>query len=158
MVQQISRRTRQKSIIRKELEESRDFISAQDLHTRLSSQGSGIGLATVYRQLHALAKTGLADTIQHDGRQLFRLCDARRRHHHHLVCERCGKTVEIAPPDEAWLTAVAKKHGFTVSSHTVEVFGLCPDCQRAEREATARANHTAVTNAVKNTAAPLKIL
>jgi Fur family ferric uptake transcriptional regulator len=48
-----------------------------------------------------------------------------------LVCTNCGKTIEIEPPDEQWVRRIAKRHGFTVSSHTVEVFGLCPDCQQA---------------------------
>jgi Fur family ferric uptake transcriptional regulator len=38
--------------------------------------------------------------------------------------------VEIEPPDEDWLRKIAKAHGFTMSSHTVEVFGLCAECQR----------------------------
>jgi len=45
------------------------------------------------------------------------------------VCRKCGKTIEIDPPSESWLRKVADGHGFTVESHTLEVFGLCPDCQ-----------------------------
>ena len=68
------------------------------------------------------ADAGAADTIRLDGQQLFRLC-GDDGHHHHLVCRRCGKTVEIDPPSEAWLRKVADGHGFTVESHTLEVFG-----------------------------------
>ena len=66
------------------------------------------------------------------GQQLFRLC-GDDGHHHHLVCRRCGKTVEIDPPSEAWLRKVADGHGFTVESHTLEVFGLCSDCQKEQK-------------------------
>ena len=105
-----------------------DAISAQDLHRWLEEHGTHIGLATVYRQLNALADAGLADTIRLDGQQLFRLC-GDDGHHHHLVCVRCGRTVEIEPPSESWLRGIADAHGFTVESHTLEVFGLCPDCR-----------------------------
>lgn len=113
MVEHIERQTKQKDAIRAALADCEEFISAQDLHRRLEDEGSKIGLATVYRQLNALADAGAADTIRLDGQQLFRLC-GDDGHHHHLVCKRCGKTVEIDPPSEAWLRKVADGHGFTV--------------------------------------------
>ena len=121
MVEHIERQTKQKDAIRAALVDCEEFISAQDLHRRLEDEGSKIGLATVYRQLNALADAGAADTIRLDG------------HHHHLVCKQCGKTVEIDPPGEAWLRKMTDGHGFTVESHTLEVFGLCPDCQKEQK-------------------------
>ena len=132
MVEHIERQTKQKDAIRAALADCEEFISAQDLHRRLEDEGSKIGLATVYRQLNALADAGAADTIRLDGQKLFRLC-GDDGHHHHLVCRRCGKTVEIDPPSEAWLRKVADGHGFTVESHTLEVFGLCSDCQKEQK-------------------------
>ena len=120
MVEHIERQTKQKDAIRAALADCEEFISAQDLHRRLEDEGSKIGLA------------GAADTIRLDGQQLFRLC-GDDGHHHHLVCRRCGKTVEIDPPSEAWLRKVADGHGFTVESHTLEVFGLCSDCQKEQK-------------------------
>ena len=84
MVEHIERQTKQKDAIRAALADCEEFISAQDLHRRLEDEGSKIGLATVYRQLNALADAGAADTIRLDGQQLFRLC-GDDGHHHHLV-------------------------------------------------------------------------
>ena len=122
------RHTKQKDAVMAQLRGCDDFISAQELHRKLVDSGLRIGLATVYRQLNSLVDSGAADTVRMDGQQLFRLCgdDA---HHHHLVCRKCGKTIEIDPPSESWLRKVADGHGFTVEPHTLEVFGLCPDCQ-----------------------------
>ncbi|WEV41474.1 transcriptional repressor [Bifidobacterium sp. ESL0682] len=131
-----SQHTWQKDAVLKALSGCDDFISAQDLYRILSENGQGIGLSTVYRQLNALADDGRADTIHLNDQQMFRICDDGE-HHHHLVCENCGKTVEIEPPEE-WVRKVAVEHGFTVSSHTLEVFGLCPDCQRLEAETETR--------------------
>ena len=119
------RHTKQKDAVMAQLRGCDDFISAQELHRKLVDSGLRIGLATVYRQLNSLVDSGAADTVRMDGQQLFRLCgdDA---HHHHLVCRKCGKTIEIDPPSESWLRKVADGHGFTVESHTLEVFGLCP--------------------------------
>ncbi len=91
-----------------------------------------VGLATVYRQLNALAEAGEADTVRLEGQQLFRLC-GDDGHHHHLVCTNCGKTVEIESPSETWLRGISEKYGFTIERHTLEVFGLCPDCRNEAR-------------------------
>ncbi|KFI45438.1 Fur family transcriptional regulator [Bifidobacterium bohemicum] len=126
------RRTRQhntwqQDTIMQELSECEDFVSAQDLHRRLSEGGSGIGLSTVYRQLNALADAGRIDAIQLSGQQVFRIC-MDGRHHHHLVCEACGNTVEIEPPEQ-WLRQIAEQHGYSAITHTIEIFGLCPECR-----------------------------
>ncbi|RBP99845.1 Fur family transcriptional regulator [Bifidobacterium xylocopae] len=129
MTERTPRQTRQKEAIRRVLRAQSEFVSAQELHTLLEQAGEPVGLATVYRQLAALAKSGSVDTIEHKGSQLYRLCAAQRRHHHHLVCESCGRTVEIDPPNEEWLRSLASAQGFTVASHTLEVYGLCSACQ-----------------------------
>ena len=73
MVEHIERQTKQKDAIRAALADCEEFISAQDLHRRLEDEGSKIGLATVYRQLNALADAGAADTIRHT-LEVFGLC------------------------------------------------------------------------------------
>ena len=129
----VRRHTRQKEIVLSYLRESRNFVSAQDLHRILAKDGEIIGLATVYRQLNALTQSGEVDTVRFNGQQLFRICD-ENTHHHHLVCERCGKTVDIEPPDdEGWIHKVAESHGYTVVDHTLEVFGLCESCREEDK-------------------------
>ena len=96
---------------------------------RDAGAGAKIGLTTVYRALQALGDAGEIDVLRtDDGEAVYRAC-ATVSHHHHLVCRRCGKTVEVAGPDvERWAEAVGKEHGFTDVTHTVEVFGTCPSC------------------------------
>lgn len=126
-----SRKTKQKDAIWQALHTEDDFVSAQDLHQVLNKSGCKIGLATVYRQLNALHMAGSLDCIEHGGLRLYRICSAQRHHHHHLVCESCGRTIEIQPPDGDWLQSIAQAHGFKVSSHVLEVYGLCSTCQKA---------------------------
>lgn len=125
------RNTWQRSAVKDALAESPGFVSAQSLHAGLRSEGSTIGLATVYRALGDLAEAGEADQLQQDGEALFRACTSGK-HHHHLICRQCGSTVEIeADAVEAWAHAVAAAHGFTQPSHVVDVFGLCAECSAA---------------------------
>jgi Fur family ferric uptake transcriptional regulator len=105
------------------------FVSAQQLHAELRRAGAGIGLTTVYRHLQALADAGEVDTLRtKDGETVYRRC-ATGRHHHHLVCRSCGRTVEVeGPAVERWAAEVARQHGFRDVAHTLEVFGTCAAC------------------------------
>lgn len=104
------------------------FVSAQQLHEIIRGGGDNIGLATVYRNLQILAEDGEVDTLRDDqGEMLYRMCG--HAHHHHLVCRRCGLTVEVAGQDvEQWAQKIAKENSFAQVDHTIELFGLCADC------------------------------
>ena len=122
------RATRQRAAISALLENLEDFRSAQDLHDELRRRGEGIGLTTVYRTLQQMAATGAVDTLRTDtGESVYRLCS--EHHRRHLVCRACGSTVEIQGGQvEAWAAQVAREHGFSDVSHTIEIFGICSSC------------------------------
>jgi Fur family ferric uptake transcriptional regulator len=122
------RNTRQRSAVSALLTEVDGFHSAQDLHAMLRDRGTRIGLTTVYRTLQALAEAGEIDVMRPiDGEHLYRRCS--NGHHHHLVCRKCGRTVEVVGPTvETWADKVAAEHGYADVSHTLEIFGTCSEC------------------------------
>jgi len=121
------RQTWQKDAVLHALGMAQGFVSAQQLHKQLTQHGSVIGLATVYRTLNTLVADGLADSLVNAGESLFRDCS--KDHHHHLICNECGVAVEIeAKQAEEWASKVAKYHGFTDVSHTIDIFGTCKKC------------------------------
>ncbi|SDS11583.1 Fur family transcriptional regulator [Agrococcus carbonis] len=121
------RTTRQREAVREALAASEEFVSAQALHQTLLADGAKVGLATVYRALAALAEDGEADALQSGGEVLYRACTPT--HHHHLICRRCGRTVELeAAAVERWARQVAAEHGFVEPDHVVDIFGLCAEC------------------------------
>jgi len=123
-----ARPTRQRRAVAACLGSFDDFRSAQDIHDLLRRSGDNVGLSTVYRTLQALADGGEVDMLRtEDGEAVYRQCSAA--HHHHLVCRSCGRTVEVeGPAVERWAGRVAGEHGFTEVSHSLEIFGTCPDC------------------------------
>ena len=123
------RSTRQKRALAAVLDATDTFRSAQELHSELRARGENVGLTTVYNQLRTLADSGEVDVLRStDGESLYRRC-ATGDHHHHLVCRRCGRTVEVEGPEvEQWAAKVADRHGFVQLSHTVEIFGTCAGC------------------------------
>ena len=122
------RSTRQRTAVAKLLDDTDDFRSAQEIHEKLRRSGEGIGLTTVYRTLQTLADAGEIDVLRTStGEAVYRRCSAH--HHRHLVCQDCGRTVEVEEPTvELWAEKVANDHGFTNIGHTVEISGTCPDC------------------------------
>jgi Fur family ferric uptake transcriptional regulator len=123
-----TRPTRQRRAVASALQSFDDFRSAQDIHDLLRRTGDNVGLSTVYRTLQSLADGGEVDVLRsEDGEALYRRCSTS--HHHHLVCRSCGRTVEVeGPAVERWADKVAGEHGYTAVSHTLEIFGTCPDC------------------------------
>ncbi|HEX8003895.1 MAG TPA: Fur family transcriptional regulator [Mycobacteriales bacterium] len=123
------RATRQRAAVASALGAAETFRSAQDIHEVLRAAGERVGLTTVYRTLQAMADAGEVDVLRSDGEAMYRRCRSDA-HHHHLVCRSCGTTVELAAEDvESWTASVARRHGFTDVSHTVEVFGTCRACR-----------------------------
>ena len=142
------RNTRQADAIDELLRGQDGFRTANELFAVLRQRGDKIGLTTVYRHLNLLAELGAADVVHNtDGESQFRLCGAGRDadgvtagHHHHVVCRECGRSVEVsAPKVEAWAEQVAAAAGYTEVTHTLEVFGLCPDHAKPRPQARKRA-------------------
>src|SRR6266508_1780273 len=113
-----ARTTRQRTAVLAALRRAPEPVSAQDLHAEL---GRTVGLATVYRTLQGLVDTGQVDVFRRDtGEALFRLCNPV--HHHHLVCQRCGRVEEIdACEVEPWAARVGRRRGFSVTGHLAAV-------------------------------------
>jgi Fur family ferric uptake transcriptional regulator len=122
------RRTRQRAAVVDILSHLEEFRTAQQIHDVLRRQGDSVGLTTVYRTLQAMVDSGELDALRtNEGETAYRRCS--NGHHHHLVCRRCGRTVEVSGPAvERWASAVAAQHGFREVSHDLEIFGTCSSC------------------------------
>lgn len=116
------------SQVQSALEHIGGFASAQELYQLMQRGGAKIGLTTVYRSLQTLVDGSLVDLLRReDGEAMYRLCGDS--HHHHLVCKKCGRTVEIeGAAIEKWAVSVATEHGFRDVGHTAELFGTCSRC------------------------------
>lgn len=107
---------------------------AQEIHEALTAAGQKIGLASVYRMVDRLAEQGLVQRID-IGDGIVRYEPAHTaEHHHHLVCDACGKVEPFTDPSlEQAIEAVEERSGFAVVGHEVLLRGLCADCRDAVR-------------------------
>ncbi|MGE4292136.1 MAG: Fur family transcriptional regulator [Desulfovibrio sp.] len=133
MSKSLSMTPQRKTIVETFLE-SEDHFSAEQLYERVGRRMPDIGQATVYRTLKLLVDSGLAETIDlGDGATLYEHRYGHD-HHDHLVCIVCGRKIEIVDPAiESRQEALAEKYGFILTRHRMYLFGLCPECARADR-------------------------
>lgn len=111
-------------------------ISVQEMHAavnpELADGEEEINLVTVYRFANLLVEQSLARRIEF-GQGYYRYERAEPQdgpHHHHLVCEGCGKVEDFHGCDLAALTErLESETGFAVNRHQLELYGRCPDCQ-----------------------------
>lgn len=87
--------------------------------------------ASVYRTLELFTRLGITTTTIRGWTPFTELAEPFKPHHHHMVCEQCGRVEEIASDTlEDVLDIVASRHHFILKSHTVELSGLCEACSK----------------------------
>ena len=125
--------TRQRVAVAEILFASDDHPSAELLRRRLSQRGAHVGMATLYRTVDALVRSGLAR--EHDFGEGFKRYEAvrERAEHAHLVCRRCARVTEFSNERlERMLRLTADEHRFQYERHKVEVHGVCAECRTRE--------------------------
>ena len=125
------RSTAQRRLIIDTFFEGASHRTIEDLLQEVRKQDRGVGYATVYRTLKLLAESGVASERRFgDGLSRYELADDATAHHDHLICVSCGTIIEFEEPKvEELQDAIAKRHGFVVTSHKHELYGVCPTCQ-----------------------------
>ncbi|MGD9842741.1 MAG: ferric iron uptake transcriptional regulator [Steroidobacteraceae bacterium] len=103
-------------------------MSAEDIYRRLLETHEDIGLATVYRVLTQFEAAGLVSRHHFEGATaVFELNEGE--HHDHLVCIDCGKVKEFMDADiEKRQHEIAKHEGYTLTDHSMILYGRCRDC------------------------------
>ena len=109
----------------------RGHMASEELYEQVKKRDPHIGQATVYRTLKLLSGSGLAKEV-HFGDGLTRYENTHgEEHHDHLICERCGKNMEVVDPRiEALQEELAARHGFSLTSHRMYLYGLCAECRK----------------------------
>lgn len=127
------RSTRQRGIIAKTFFDAGPHISTEELYRKVIEKDRRIGLVTVYRTLKLLRGAGLAQGLQFGDNYTRYEHTPEDGHHDHLICTYCGKILEFENDTiEGLQRRVAKKAGFTVLDHKLELYGICRECRATE--------------------------
>ncbi len=123
--------SRQREVIAEVFLQAGGHLKIDELLERARKLDERISQATVYRTMKLLAECGLAESRTfHDGFTRYELADGHEEHHDHLICTSCGIIVEFMDDAiEARQEAVAKKNGFDLRHHRMELYGHCRKCR-----------------------------
>ncbi|MBR3722009.1 MAG: transcriptional repressor [Selenomonadaceae bacterium] len=110
-----------------------EHLSAEDVRDLLKESHSEIGLATIYRSLELLSELSILEKIEFgDGCARYEVTNVTPNvhHHHHIICENCGKVIEFEDDLlEPLEDAIETKFDFKINNHQVKFFGICKECQ-----------------------------
>lgn len=123
--------TEQREIVLKILLHAHAHLTAEEIYNqiKLEEPESNIGIATVYRALGFLEEVNLITSIVfgNDGKKYE---SNAKEHHDHLICTSCGKIVEFVDNEiEKRQDKIAAKNKFKITSHSMQLYGLCSNCQ-----------------------------
>jgi len=123
--------SRQREIIADVFFDAQGHLTVDELLRAVRKVDERISQATVYRTMKLLNDCGVAEARHFlDGQTRYELSDAGDEHHDHLICTSCNKIVEFVDDRiEDLQEKVAAAHGFVVTDHKMELYGLCSDCK-----------------------------
>ena len=107
-------------------------LSAEDVYTLVKQDFPDVGLATVYRTLELFTTFDIVQSVDFgDGRKRYEvITDSKKVHrHHHLICIKCGKIIEM---NEDLLEDLEKRvtsyYDFCITNHELKIYGNCNEC------------------------------
>ena len=123
--------TEQREIVLSILLHAKEHLTAEEIYNQIKKDyaDSNIGIATVYRALSFLEEVDLITSITFgtDGKKYE---SNAKSHHDHLICTTCGKIIEFIDDEiEKRQDKIAKKNKFRITSHSMQLYGTCENCQ-----------------------------
>jgi Fur family transcriptional regulator, ferric uptake regulator len=105
-------------------------LSAHEIHDRLRERDRRVGVASIYRALEVLWSLRLVQRLEvGDGTARYEPLLPSGEHHHHVVCDQCGKVdaFEDHALEDA-LAGLSRRLAYAIDAHDVVLHGACPDC------------------------------
>ncbi len=86
--------------------------------------------ASIYRTVSTLESIGVINRIPQGFKYKIELSEEFLPHHHHIVCSSCGRHSDVEQESlETLLRTMAKDTDYDLTSHKVELVGLCANCR-----------------------------
>ena len=124
------RLTPQRMMVLSAIENSDNHISAEEIYAQVIDKYSHVNISTVYRTLELLKRLGLVTETDLGGGRV-RYHPADKGHHHHLVCQECGRIIDL---DESVLSSVKsmllREYKFSADLRHLAIFGRCAKCSQ----------------------------
>jgi len=108
-------------------------ISVEELGSHLRFQGLSPNKTSIYRELDFLLENKIIQEVSFGDRKT-RYEALSNYHHHHLICKNCQSVSDVACSTNLYeqVREIENGHGFVVTGHLLEFFGVCKSCQKKE--------------------------
>jgi Fur family ferric uptake transcriptional regulator len=105
--------------------------TAQEIADELRGDDARVGIASVYRALEVLDRLGLVHRLDvGDGTARYEAAQPGGEHHHHVVCDRCGRVAQFSDDGlEQAIATLSQRLEFAIDQHDVVLRGTCPNCR-----------------------------
>lgn len=123
--------TQQRKVIIEVLKSDSCPHTANEIFSLVSNEYSGINFSTIYRNLEMMVRLGIVEKLNlSDGYCHFKL--AGEKHHHHVICNKCGeiREIDICPFGDLMGKAKLEEIDFHPTEHKFEIYGLCSKCRK----------------------------
>ncbi|MFW6035723.1 MAG: Fur family transcriptional regulator [Halothermotrichaceae bacterium] len=123
------RNTEQRTAIMQVLIDNKIPMTAGDIFDKLKKEMPRLRLSTVYRNLNGFEENDIIRKIEiniEKKENYFELLDGK--HHHHLICEKCGEILPVACPLKEYMDKISQETDYTISDHKIKIYGCCPRC------------------------------
>ena len=121
-----SRLTPQRRAVLDLIADRQGSFTALDLFQEARRRKPELGLATVYRTVDLLRRTGSVRPLVGDARPAYVRCEPG--HHHHLVCLSCGGVEETELCGAPSSAQLRRRYGFQAQAHELDIYGTCARC------------------------------
>lgn len=102
----------------------------EELYIKLKQKGSKVSRASIYRTIPLLVEIGLIEEVERIDKHAHYERVSSDSHHDHMICTKCGKVIEFFSPTlEVLQQEICQRENFRSIRHSLEIFGLCKDCQ-----------------------------
>ncbi len=109
---------------------NQDHLTPAAIYQRVHKEHPNIGLVNIYRTLEILTELKLICEL-HAGDSCPSYTISAPGHHHHLICDNCGRVIDFSGHDLAELEQrLSLETKFKINSHVLEFTGLCQACQK----------------------------
>lgn|SRR5690625_1351488 len=120
--------TRQRQDILQFFESADGYRSAKSLIYFMEKYYDHVSFDTIYRNLHLFYELNILEKTVLQGEKHFRI-SCTDEHHHHFICQDCGKTKKIYYCPMNYVENSLKN--YMIEDHKFEIYGLCPSCKIA---------------------------
>ncbi|MDN5126313.1 Fur family transcriptional regulator [Aliarcobacter butzleri] len=124
--------TEQREIVLSILLHAKEHLTAEEIYNQIKKDypTSNVGIATVYRALSFLEEVDLITSITF-GTEGKKYESNSKSHHDHLICTQCARIIEFIDEEiEKRQEKIAKNNKFKITSHTMQLYGVCENCQK----------------------------